>query len=476
MNLDVREFYRATNPSRTLNIANEEDRQLYIDFSDVRGVQLVEEMRDGISFFSPDEPTVQLFSGHIGCGKSTELLRLKADLEAEGFHVVYFESSEDLEMGDLDVSDILLAIARRISESLSELEKLHLETPKGLQKLLGDAAKILQTEIDLSAELGVPGVGKINASTEGNFSAEVGLPGIGQVTADNQGVSLVALGVGKISAKAKNSPELRGKLREYLEVRTTNIIDLINNELIEPAIAKLKQMGKQGLVVVIDNLDRVEKSQKPWGRTQPEYLFVDRGEQLRQLNCHLIYTIPLVLLYSNDINPLTNRFGCDPKVLPMVPVRRRDGRKHEAGIAKMRQMILARAFPQLDDRTRLTRICELFETEDLLDDLCCISGGHVREVLRLLNAWIMKERKLPLSRQFMDKVVRERRDRMLSAITDDEWELLYQVGESKRVAGDRNYDILIGSMFVYEYHDEVGAWFDINPIIGQVAKTREFLP
>ena len=61
--------------------------------------------------FSPDEPTCELFTGHIGCGKSTELLRLKAELEQEGFHVVYFESSQDLEIGDVDITDIMLAIA-----------------------------------------------------------------------------------------------------------------------------------------------------------------------------------------------------------------------------------------------------------------------------------------------------------------------------------------------------------------------------
>ncbi|MGC9502214.1 P-loop NTPase fold protein [Baaleninema sp.] len=465
MTLDVREFFRATNPAQTLNVENPDDRKLYIDFSDVRGSQIVEELRDNISFFSPDEPTVQLFTGHIGCGKSTELLRLAAQLRKENFHVVYFESSQDLEMGDIDVSDVLLAIARRVSESLEELEKITLQSPKGLQGLLNGAAKLLQTEIDLSAEVGIPGVGQVSASTEGTFNAEVGVPGVGQVKADREGVSFVALGLGKITAKAKNSPELRSKLREYLEVRTTSVLDSINQELIEPAIDKLKQVGKQGLVVVIDNLDRVERKPKPWGRTQPAYLFVDRGEQLRQLNCHVIYTLPLSLLYSNDLNQLTNRFGCDPKVLPMVPVRRRDGSENREGLAKMRQMALVRAFPNLDDDSREQQVSHLFETPELLDELCRLSGGHVREFLRLLNDWIRKDRKLPLSRTGLEAVVRQKRDRMTLAITDDEWELLRQVRQNKKVTGDEGYDILIRSMFVYEYRDGDGSWFDVNPIL-----------
>ncbi|KKD36723.1 hypothetical protein WN50_18295 [Limnoraphis robusta CS-951] len=106
VSLDLIQFYKACNPSKTIDMANPEDRQYYIDFSSVRGSDLVREL-------SGDEPTCQLFSGHIGCGKSTELFRLKDTLEQFGYHVVYFESSQDLDMADVDVSDILLAIAHR---------------------------------------------------------------------------------------------------------------------------------------------------------------------------------------------------------------------------------------------------------------------------------------------------------------------------------------------------------------------------
>jgi hypothetical protein len=90
------------------------------------GGKIIEDLKDNIAMWSPDEPTCQLFTGHIGCGKSTELWLLKQQLEAEGFHVVYFESDKDLEMGDLDVSDILLTIARQVIESLNTLGKAEL--------------------------------------------------------------------------------------------------------------------------------------------------------------------------------------------------------------------------------------------------------------------------------------------------------------------------------------------------------------
>jgi hypothetical protein len=471
MTLDLRKFFQATNPSKTLAVENEEDQKYYIDFSPVRGGKIIEELKDNITFFSPDEPTCELFTGHIGCGKSTELLRLKADLEQEGFHVVYFESSQDLEMGDVDIGDILLAIARRVSESLEHLEKVKIGEPESLKSLLRGAAKLLQTEIELSAEASVPGIGKVAASTEGKFSAEVGIPGIGQVTAsDKEGVSLVALGIGKITAKAKNSPELRSKLREYLEPRTNGILEAINKELLEPGKEKLKQQGKTGLVVIVDNLDRVESRDKPWGRPQPEYLFVDRGEQLRQLNCHVIYTMPLGLMFSNELNGLTSRFGVDPKVLPMVPVKLRDGSECGEGMALLRQMVLARAFPDVEPEQRLSLITTVFDCAETLDHLCRGSGGHVRELLRLLNDWIKKNRELPLSRKELENVIRARRNQMTLAITDDEWDLLRQVQERKQVSGDDGYRVLIRSMFVYEYRDREGSWFEVNPILAEAGR------
>ncbi|WP_438802875.1 hypothetical protein [Laspinema palackyanum] len=258
MMVNLKQFFDATNPSKTLFAEESElDQKYYIDFSSVRGGQIIEDLRDNITLWSPEQPTCQLFTGHIGCGKSTELLRLKAELEREGFHVVYFESSKDLEMGDVDVGDILLAIAKRVSESL---DRLTLEEPKRLKSILQGAAKLLQTEINL-VEIG-------------------GTVGPAQITANQEGVTVVAMGIAKITAKVKASPDLRSKLRGYLEPQTNGIIEAINKELLEPAIAKLKQQGKKGLVAIVDSLDRVDSTTKPWGRPQQEYLFVDRGEQL----------------------------------------------------------------------------------------------------------------------------------------------------------------------------------------------------
>ncbi|MFP4008479.1 MAG: ATP-binding protein [Spirulinaceae cyanobacterium] len=451
MCLDIRAFFRATDPGKTLIVANPEDKKYYIDFSAVRGEDIIEEVQTTISF-SLDEPTCTLFTGHIGCGKSTELRRLQTKLEQDGFVVVYFESSEDLEMADVDISDILLAIARRVSESLAGII---IEEPHQLKGLLEGAMKLLNSEV---------------TGLDLNFKAPLTNQEVG-LKFTNSEFSL-GFGIGKITTAIKNDANLRTQLNQFLGPQKTQLIDAINRELLEPAIAKLQQLGKTGLVVIVDNLDRIDNRQKPWGRPQPEYLFVDQGDSLNKLKCHLVYTMPLALKFSSDYGNLQQRFREDPQVLPMVPVKMPDGTGCNQGLALLRQMVLARAFPNLDKVQQENKILEIFEDIATLNRLCGVSGGHIRDLLRLLNTWVKKDRKFPLQRATLETVVRDRCNEMMLPMEKEEWELLRQVQQTKQVRGNEGYEILIHSRLVFEYRYNGQNWFDVNPILADAPELQ----
>ncbi|KAF3888671.1 MULTISPECIES: P-loop NTPase fold protein [Nostocales] len=438
MLLDLERFYQACNPSRPLVMGNASDRQYYIDFTSVRGGKIIEALQRTITKISPDTRTCQLFTGHIGCGKSTELLRLKTELEQEKFHVVYFESTHVLEMVDLDVTDIFLAIVGQVSESL-EAMNLHVK-PGYFAKLFAEIVDFLQTPMDLEVQ--------------GELS----------------------VGIAKITAKTKESPKLRRRLRDYLEPRTENILQSINEELLARAKKELKAQGKKGLVVIVDNLDRVAIRPLPSGRSLPEYLFIDRGEQLRKLDCHLVYTIPLALTFSNDSAELQHRLGggVAPKVLPMIPVRLRSGEIYTQGLALMRQMVLARAFPDVHPSDRLNLIAEVFDSVETLDRLCLISGGHVRDLLGLLYD-CLREQDPPFERECLELVIQRHRDFRANPIDSDEWELLFQVVQQQRVRGDIEYYTLLRSLFVFEYRDHQGVWFALNPVLAETPKFQSWL-
>ncbi len=53
----------------------------------------------------------------------------------------------------------------------------------------------------------------------------------------------------------------------------------------------------------------------------------------------------------------------------------------------------------------------------------------------------------------LEDVIRARRNEMTLSILDDEWDLLRQVRQRKKVSGDQGYQTLIRSRLVFEYRD-----------------------
>ena len=177
-----------------------------------------------------------------------------------------------------------------------------------------------------------------------------------------------------------------------------------------------------------------------------------------------------MLTFSNEFNRLRNIFGVEPKVLPMVQVKLRNGNKCEQGIKLLKQMVLARAFPQEMPQQRLNLIEEVFDNSNTLEHLCQISGGHLRNLLVILYSCLQRIDP-PIFRNCLEEVIQRQRDTLKRFITDNEWQLLRQVKQNKQVIGGEEYQILLRSMLVFEYQDRQGGWFDINPL---TAETKKF--
>lgn len=423
--VDIRDYFHATNPGSGLDTQDPKQAPWYIDLAPARGGRVIDDILQEITFFSPDIPTCTLFTGHIGCGKSTELMQLQLELERSGFLVVYFASSEDLEMVDVDVCDVLLAVARRIKQSLGDLE---IGEAKGLRRIVQHAIGLMQTEVEIS---------------------EVGLE----------------LGIATITAQTKSDATLRDRLNQYLGPQKALLLEAINDELLKPAIVALKKTGRQGLVVIVDNLDRVDNRPKASGRSQQQDLFIDQSEYLIKLHCHKVYTLPLAMKFSSTYGELTQRYPDEPKVLPMVQLQNRDGSAAPIGLALMQDIVLARALPQLAPEARRQYIPALFGSVENLERLCQLSGGHVRDLLRLLNDWVRKGRRFPLQRDKLEEAIRSRRNEMILQISDREWEQLREVQRRKWVSDSQGYQTLIHTRLVFEYRHGGESWFDVNPIL-----------
>jgi hypothetical protein len=302
----LRDVFNAVDPARPL----ESGDPRYVDCTAVRGNEdVVKQLYETITW--SDQITAQLFTGHRGCGKSTELLRLKQRLEEAGYAVIYFQADEILDLNDIVYSDVLVAIARQVHAGLQDLGvKLNAGL---LDDVLAWFAEVVYEQEDLDAA-------KAELSSEFRLGTPAALSPSAQMMV-------------KLTGQLKTGFESKKRVRQQLDPQITQLIDNINL-LLRDGEAKLRKKGKQGLVILIDNLDRI--SFRPLDdvgrRNTHDALYIEHGEQFRALRCHLAYTVPIAMFYSIQASVLKGIFP-NYLILPMLKTQDRDGRPWTDGLA-----------------------------------------------------------------------------------------------------------------------------------------------
>ncbi|MFN7657065.1 MAG: ATP-binding protein, partial [Dolichospermum sp.] len=95
----------------------------------------------------------------------------------------------------------------------------------------------------------------------------------------------------KITTKMRSEPGERRKIRDKINPHTTTLTEALN-KFIQNAKKNLPP-GYSDLVLIADNLDRIVPIIQPDGRSNHDQIFIDRQNQLKALDCHLVYTVPI---------------------------------------------------------------------------------------------------------------------------------------------------------------------------------------
>ena len=289
-------------------------------------------------FFAPYEKHI-LFFGHIGIGKTTELRRYALQLNASRrFYVVEVDVLAKLDRNNLQYTEVLMAMAETL------LERLHVdgvalaaEALEPLQHWFGNVVETQTTTKELSAEL--------KTVAEGGG----GIPGL---------IKLLATFTAAFKTGSSQKSEWRREIRNDF-----TSLALAFNTLIRLAEDQLARKGRaEQLLFLIDGTDKMRGE-------DTQQFFVQDAEQLLAIKTLVIYTAPLHLKYDGRLG---GKLDADI-VLPMMKLYERDGGRFEAGWRTMRRLLLLRA-----DRC-------LFASDAEVDRLVEFSGGHPRELLRLLK-------------------------------------------------------------------------------------------
>lgn len=417
----------------------------YVDCKEVRGNEDITLM--GRRMRRSRINTCQLYSGHRGGGKSTELLKLKAYLEDHNFFVVYFNAdAEDIDTEDTQYTDILLACTRQLLKTLNEVDSQPLLN--WLKNCWDDLKDVMNTKIEID---------KISIK-----SGE--LPNLfASLTADLRAI-----------------PTQRSKIREKVNPHTVTLLKALN-EFINNAKNSLPN-NKQKLAIIVDSLDRIVPilRDKDTGKTNYDEIFIDRSEQLKGLDCHVVYTIPLSMIYSHRADDIKVTYS-DPQTLPMIMVKNKDGSINEKGMNKIKEIIERRVKQILPDLTSEKLESEIFDSRESLEKVCLNSGGHVRNLMLLIQSAINQIDVLPISRREVQITLSDEKDVYRRAVNSDQWSILAQVAQTKTIKNNSDYRSLLFNRCILEYcefSEESGnegrnPWYDVHPLITELSQFQE---
>lgn len=409
---------------------------VYVDCKAVRGgSDIFVEL--GKTIQKSNKYTCQLYTGHRGGGKSTELLRLQRDLEQKGCVVVYFSAEDqDVNTEDVEYTDLLLACTRHL------LEELQAADPTPVLSWLSDRAKVFDDVLKTQISVTDPKV-------------EIGIKQFA-----------------KITATIRTEPTQRAKLRELLTPYTENLVNALN-EFIDDAY---KTFPDKKLVLIADGLEKITLINKDGGRTNHDEIFIDRSTQLRGLHCHVIYTVPVSLVLSSRASDLMEIYNCPPQVLPMVMVRTRDNQPYQNGIEAMKQIVRCR-IKSIDKAKGMALEGEVFDSPETLEQFCLISGGHVRNLVLLMQTAIKynEEERLPISSTALLQAIRQLRKTYRDTVNANQWSLLATVHQTKTIPNDDAHRSLLFNRCLLEYLVEGETWQDVHPVLLEVSEFKEAL-
>ena len=408
------------------------DSPLYVDLRSVRAdADVCRDLGKKILRAEPEDYTYQLYAGHRGGGKSAELLRLKENLEEKGCFVVYFAADEgDIQPEDTQYTDILIACTRNLLKSFEQVNSTPLQN--WLKARWQDLIDLALTEVKIE-----------------NVRLETG--------------DLIKY-FGKLSAAIRAEPSEREKIREKLNPHTITLLAALNEFIAE---GKKSLVDSSKLVVIVDNLDRIVPVNRGENKTNHDEIFLDRGNQLRGLHCHLIYTIPISMAYSNRVTDLRDIYDNDPMVLPMIMVTNLDGSRNEQGIARIKDIINKRIRQFTPFKNPGT---EVFESVEVLDKLCLMTGGHVRNLMWLLGTAFDFVEDLPITAQALQRAFTQARDVYRRTVQHEQWEILARVHLSHKIQNDEVHRQLLFNRCILQYgffneDRELQSWYDVHPLI-----------
>jgi hypothetical protein len=374
-------------------------------------------------------PTLHFVSGHLGSGKTTELLRMKERLAAAHggeplITTLFLDADAMLDRNDVDLEDILVALWGLVFE----------QAPAAAAKVLAPVWKKQIAGILSSAIVNLPDKAP---EALARLLGDIRFPGL----------------------------EQKQKIRTALGSLTAALIEGLNAAFLE--IGRQPPNDEAGpIVVLIDNLEKLSQGQ----RAGVERLYLERMGVLKSLEAHLVITVPLYLCYAASGASLIGLYGGEIVVVPMIEVRRREadgGGDNPAGLAAMAHLLGRRA-----------RFGALFsEGEEAATRIARYRGGCIRHALRLVGGAVNEHDAPPVTAASVDLEAGIMQADFERALPERYVPTLKKIAQENRFPDDCDEALkrdLLLNLFVLEYNNgRPDPWYAVHPLVERCRKYRE---
>lgn len=411
---------------RNLEIKSvEPNDHLYVNMWEGSPYDPVARMRTRIEWSSTE--SLQLFSGFSGAGKTTQLRRLKQELSAAGYLVIYADAEEYLNLGEpLDIADLLYTVAGALSDGL---EQHGVALPKGESYWTRLSHFLTTSKIEVK-ELTIPS------------------------------------GVADLKAELRESTTFRQKLQQHLSGHIRELTKQAH-EYAEEGIRAVhdKYGGDKRVVLLLDSLEklRATPSNEQEMMDRLEKLFRNHLQTLGFPWIHCVYAVPAwlreVVAYS------------DITLIPSIKlVESRDSCARSVhGWRVMRELISRR---MTEDGSRF-----VFGDPDhdgnfrLADRLIEMSGGAPRDLLRLFREAILlaSSAQMPLNERLVETAIATVRNEMRVSVRDAQWlETVARTKAADLPTSDKSdinhYMRMLDNHFILCFRND-SDWYDVHPLI-----------
>jgi hypothetical protein len=371
--------------------------------------------------------SVQLFSGFRGSGKSTELHRLRKHLSESGdYKVVLCDIEDYINLSQsVDIVDFLLAVAGAIGDALHK---------EGF--LQGDPVK------------------------EGYWARF-------STFLKSTNLNLSDLSMVGIKVALKSDPSFRETLQKRMAGHLGALVEDVR-AFVTGCVKKVKDRfgPNTEVVLLLDSMEHIRGTPTNAVAVQDSVvnLFTSHSEKLHFDYLHVVYTIPpyLKVLYPN-LGTLYSPGGV--QVLPALKVRDSSGNIFQPGLDLLERLISARG----------TWRDLLGSERGTLDALSLLSGGHLRDFLRLFSEIIRRADRLPVPQATVDAAIAQVRSEFLPiADADAKWLQLIATRHGValpdiKVLHDLARYLDTHLALYYRNGDE---WYDVHPLVRDVVQAQ----